>query len=100
LNPVTRGCKCTADSGTVTRTEIQGVSNNVVQRAALWVKCSGQLGSTFSDAQQPIPHPSLLRAAFTEVMKALGYPRLISMENFRLPNFELVADCLYWLVQR
>mmetsp|Transcript_15622 Transcript_15622/g.33866 ORF Transcript_15622/g.33866 Transcript_15622/m.33866 type:complete len:452 (-) Transcript_15622:416-1771(-) len=38
--------------------------------------------------------------SFTEVMKALGYPRLISMENFRLPNFELVADCLYWLVQR
>jgi len=22
------------------------------------------------------------------------------MENFRQPNFELVADCLYWLVQR
>ena len=33
-------------------------------------------------------------------MRALGYPRLISMENFRGPNFELVADCLYWLVQR
>ncbi len=43
---------------------------------------------------------SLLTAAYTEVMKALGYPRLISMENFRVPNFELVADCLYWLVQR
>ncbi len=41
-----------------------------------------------------------LCAAFTEVMKALGYPRLISMENFRVPNFELVADCLYWLVHR
>lgn len=38
--------------------------------------------------------------SFTEVMKALGYPRLISMENFRLPNFELVADCIYWLVKR
>ncbi|PNH11439.1 Clusterin-associated protein 1 [Tetrabaena socialis] len=22
------------------------------------------------------------------------------MENFRVPNFELVADCLYWLVHR
>ena len=33
-------------------------------------------------------------------MRSLGYPRLISMENFRQPNFELVADCLYWLVQR
>eukprot|EP00798_Chlamydomonas_sp_ICE-L_P030274 gene30274-35262_t len=38
--------------------------------------------------------------SFTETMKALGYPRLISMENFRIANFELVADCLYWLVQR
>lgn len=33
-------------------------------------------------------------------MRSLGYPRLISMENFRNPNFELVADCLYWLLQR
>lgn len=33
-------------------------------------------------------------------MRALGYPRLISMENFRTPNFELVADTLYWLVHR
>ncbi|KAG1678615.1 hypothetical protein FOA52_012622 [Chlamydomonas sp. UWO 241] len=38
--------------------------------------------------------------SFTETMRSLGYPRLISMENFRAPNFELVADCLYWLVQR
>jgi clusterin-associated protein 1 len=41
-----------------------------------------------------------LFAAFTEVMRSLGFPRLISMENFRTPNFELVAECLYWLVQR
>lgn len=32
-------------------------------------------------------------------MRALGYPRLISMENFRNPNFELVADILYWMVK-
>ncbi|GAX85415.1 hypothetical protein CEUSTIGMA_g12831.t1 [Chlamydomonas eustigma] len=38
--------------------------------------------------------------SFTEVMRSLGFPRLISMENFRTPNFELVAECLYWLVQR
>lgn len=38
--------------------------------------------------------------SFTEIMKSLGYPRLISVDNFRLPNFELVADCLYWLLQR
>ena len=37
---------------------------------------------------------------FTEMMRALGYPRLISMENFRSPNFPLVAEVLTWLVQR
>jgi clusterin-associated protein 1 len=37
---------------------------------------------------------------FCEMMRALGYPRLISMENFRKPNFELVADILYWLALR
>lgn len=37
---------------------------------------------------------------FTEMMRALGYPRLISMDNFRTPNFELVADVLYWMVKR
>jgi clusterin-associated protein 1 len=37
---------------------------------------------------------------FSESVRALGYPRLISIENFRVPNFELVADLLFWLVQR
>ncbi|XP_014784706.1 clusterin-associated protein 1 [Octopus bimaculoides] len=37
---------------------------------------------------------------FTEMMRALGYPRLISMENFRKPNFALVAEILLWLVKR
>eukprot|EP00617_Octactis_speculum_P028098 CAMPEP_0185753416 /NCGR_PEP_ID=MMETSP1174-20130828/12145_1 /TAXON_ID=35687 /ORGANISM="Dictyocha speculum, Strain CCMP1381" /LENGTH=259 /DNA_ID=CAMNT_0028431249 /DNA_START=28 /DNA_END=804 /DNA_ORIENTATION=+ len=37
---------------------------------------------------------------FTEMMRALGYPRLISVDNFRTPNFELVADVLYWMVKR
>lgn len=64
---------------------------------------------------------------FTEIMRALGYPRLISVgahvtysslsryngwklsidfgmftqvENFRTPNFALVAHILYWLVER
>lgn len=36
---------------------------------------------------------------FTEMMRSLGYARLISMENFRKPNFELVADILYWMVK-
>lgn len=72
-------------------------------------------------------------ADFTEIMRALGYPRLISVrtrtqaylqvawteglsiaeqamselmnprpqvENFRTPNFALVAHILYWLVER
>eukprot|EP00953_Heterococcus_sp_UTEX-ZZ885_P014907 8409-Heterococcus_DN1.PRE.3 len=34
------------------------------------------------------------------MMRALGYPRLISVDNFRTPNFELVADILYWMVKR
>ncbi|XP_050173655.1 clusterin-associated protein 1 isoform X3 [Myiozetetes cayanensis] len=37
---------------------------------------------------------------FTEMMRALGYPRLISMENFHTPNFMLVAEVLLWLVKR
>lgn len=37
---------------------------------------------------------------FTEVMRALGYPRLISLANFRVPNFPLVAEILIWLVKQ
>ncbi|XP_006615051.1 clusterin-associated protein 1 [Apis dorsata] len=37
---------------------------------------------------------------FTEIMRVLGYPRLISVGNFRLPNFPLVAEILVWLVKR
>ncbi|RLN46694.1 hypothetical protein BBJ29_001412 [Phytophthora kernoviae] len=36
----------------------------------------------------------------TEMMRALGYPRPISVENFRTPNFELVSDLLYWMVKK
>ena len=51
-------------------------------------------------------HPKLITVyrfllpGYCEIMRGLGYPRLISMENFRVPNFELVADCLEWLVKR
>ncbi|ORC85763.1 clusterin associated protein 1 [Trypanosoma theileri] len=38
--------------------------------------------------------------SFAETMRLLGYPNLISMESFRNPNVELVADCLYWLIKR
>ena len=37
---------------------------------------------------------------FCEIMRGLGYHRNISMENFRDPNFELVADILYWFALR
>lgn len=37
---------------------------------------------------------------FKEIMCTLGYPRLISIENFKSPHFELVADVLVWLCQR
>jgi len=42
----------------------------------------------------------LLSPDFTEMMRVLGYSRLISMENFRSPNFPLVAEILAWLVER
>lgn len=37
---------------------------------------------------------------FCEVMRSLSYHRPISVENFRTPNFELVADLLDWLLHR
>ena len=37
---------------------------------------------------------------FSEIMKSLGYGRLISLDNFRSPNFELVADILYFFCDR
>lgn len=37
---------------------------------------------------------------FTEMTRALGYPRLVSLENFRNPNFPLVAEILRWLLKR
>jgi hypothetical protein len=41
-----------------------------------------------------------MRADFTEMMRALGFPRQISIENFRKPNFALVAEMLIWLVHK
>lgn len=37
---------------------------------------------------------------FCEIMRSLGYPRIISMENFRIPNFKLVAEIVFWLIKR
>lgn len=37
---------------------------------------------------------------FTEMLRALGYPNLVSLESFRKPNFPLIADLLVWLTKR
>ena len=37
---------------------------------------------------------------FCEIMRALGYDRIISMESFRTPNFELIVDIIEWLLFR
>ena len=63
----------------------------------------------FSLALQTVIDSSVQRPAamsfrelrnFCEMMRSLGYPRLISVDNFRTPNFRLVADTLFWLVRR
>ncbi|MFH4975134.1 hypothetical protein AB6A40_001843 [Gnathostoma spinigerum] len=35
-----------------------------------------------------------------EMLRVLGYPRLVSMENFRTPNFKLVAEIMEWITMR
>ncbi|XP_038212172.1 clusterin-associated protein 1 [Zerene cesonia] len=37
---------------------------------------------------------------FSEAMRALGFPKPISLESFRTPNWELVEACLRWLAAR
>lgn len=34
------------------------------------------------------------------MLRSLNYSRIVSLENFARPNFELVADILYWLAQK
>jgi clusterin-associated protein 1 len=34
------------------------------------------------------------------MLRALNYNRIVSLENFNGPNFELIADILYWLAQK
>nr|CDJ80533.1 Clusterin-associated protein-1 domain containing protein [Haemonchus contortus] len=40
------------------------------------------------------------RRNLCEMTKAIGYPRILSLENFRTPNFRLVAELLEWIVKR
>ena len=34
------------------------------------------------------------------MLRSLNYNRIVSLENFSKPNFELIADILYWLAQK
>ena len=36
----------------------------------------------------------------SETLRAVGFPRLLSLESFRQPNFPLAAEVLRWLVSR
>ena len=63
----------------------------LLQRTQHRTNITGIIGSTMSFRD--------LRS-LTEMMRALGYPRLISLENFRQPNFQLVGEMLSWLVKR
>ena len=33
-------------------------------------------------------------------MRSLNYPRTVSMENFRVSNFKLTAEIIFWLIKR
>lgn len=37
---------------------------------------------------------------FSEAMRTLGFPKPISLESFRTPNWELLEECLRWLAAR
>lgn len=37
---------------------------------------------------------------FSEAMRVLGFPQPISLESFRVPNWELMEQCVRWLVER
>jgi len=37
---------------------------------------------------------------FIEKMKSLGYPKLISIDSLRTPDFSFVSEILFWLVKR
>uniref|UniRef100_A0A915IM93 Clusterin-associated protein 1 n=1 Tax=Romanomermis culicivorax TaxID=13658 RepID=A0A915IM93_ROMCU len=37
---------------------------------------------------------------FSEILRFLGYQRQVSIENFKTPNFQLVAEILQWFVKR
>uniref|UniRef100_A0A0N4ZGJ2 Clusterin-associated protein 1 n=1 Tax=Parastrongyloides trichosuri TaxID=131310 RepID=A0A0N4ZGJ2_PARTI len=34
----------------------------------------------------------------TEILRSLGFPRVVSIDNFRTPNFGLLAEILEWMI--
>ena len=56
------------------------------------------MSNSVEEKKQKMSYREVLR--LTEMMRALGYPRIVSLENFRQPNFGLVAEMLGWLVKR
>ena len=36
---------------------------------------------------------------FYEIMRSLNYPRTVLMENFRVSNFKITAEIIFWLVK-
>lgn len=36
----------------------------------------------------------------TAIMRTIGYPHVVTMGNFKTPNFELVANMLFWMASR
>ncbi|KAJ0410743.1 hypothetical protein ATCC90586_006846 [Pythium insidiosum] len=67
-------------------------------RELLYIHTGGVSGNATMLASDIMSYRELRN--LTEMMRALGYPRPISMENFRKPNFELVSDLLYWMVKK
>jgi hypothetical protein len=43
---------------------------------------------------------NILISDAVEILREMHYPRLISLENFRLPNFPLMAEILEWMVRK
>jgi hypothetical protein len=64
------------------------------------IKCLTGSWEVINSVKIILSHNNIFCLDFTEMLRALGYPRLVSMENFRNPNFPLVAELLQWLINR
>ena len=87
----------------VLHSEIKLITSSITEKQfLLHSPCSTRKTArmSFREIRSILKTIILIQLDFIERMKVLGYPRLISMDSFRTPNFELVADILYWLVRR